>query len=255
MRHLWCNDDAKEFLRQSKKQFFYYECTRQCHEGGKLACTAPRLPAEALENAITKRIQELAAHEPVRNRIVQEALIKTDEQTRQVDSEITGVRQRLGRIQVEIANLVSVLKTNGAVAMLSVQAELGRLEEEQLTLRGELERLNEQEVPLAEVREATRRFMENWSGVGELLEQATREEQAVILQHYIEVIELKPADSNGKIGSYALKLFPEVSPPDAPGTRNKNTTDPDDSGNGGELTNSTKVRRVDEIAPRAKRSS
>jgi hypothetical protein len=45
--------------------------------------------------------------------------------------------------------------------------------------------------------------------------------QAVILQHYIEVIELQPADSNGKTGTYALKLFPEVSPPDDLGTRKK----------------------------------
>ena len=127
--------------------------------------------------------------------------------------------------------------------------ELGKLEQEQRTMREELERLNEREAPLAEIREATRRFMENWSGVGELLEQATREEQAVILQHYIEVIELKPADSNGKIGTYALKLFPEVSPLDGPTTRNKITTDPDDGGNDGVLTNSTMVRRVGEKAP------
>tara|TARA_R110002049_G_scaffold15759_2_gene64005 strand:+ start:1536 stop:1895 length:360 start_codon:yes stop_codon:yes gene_type:complete len=39
-----------------------------------------------------------------------------------------------------------------------------------------------------------------------------RDEQLEILRHYIEVIELKAYDLKGKSGTYALRLFPEVSP-------------------------------------------
>lgn len=46
--------------------------------------------------------------------------------------------------------------------------------------------------------------------VSELLDAATHEERLQILRHYVEVIELRATDSKG--GTYALRLFPEVSP-------------------------------------------
>lgn len=41
---------------------------------------------------------------------------------------------------------------------------------------------------------------------------ATPEEQMQVLRHYVEVLELHPADEDGLKGTYILKLFPEVKP-------------------------------------------
>ena len=38
----------------------------------------------------------------------------------------------------------------------------------------------------------------------------TDEEKKQILQHYVEVIEFRETDADGKVGVYALQLFPEV---------------------------------------------
>jgi hypothetical protein len=54
--------------------------------------------------------------------------------------------------------------------------------------------------------------LESWQDVGELLEAATPEERLQILQHYIEVVELGPIDSQTRTGTYAMRLFPEVRP-------------------------------------------
>jgi len=45
-----------------------------------------------------------------------------------------------------------------------------------------------------------------------LIEAATDDERRVLLQHYIEVIELRSTDPKGRTGTYALRLFPEVRP-------------------------------------------
>lgn len=66
--------------------------------------------------------------------------------------------------------------------------------------------------PLDQISSQARQFVETWKNVGQLLDQADAEEQRLILQHYVEVIELRATDSKGKIGTYALRLFPEVRP-------------------------------------------
>lgn len=43
------------------------------------------------------------------------------------------------------------------------------------------------------------------------------DEQHLILQHYIEVIELRATNLNGKTGTYAMRLFLEVRPHPKPG--------------------------------------
>jgi hypothetical protein len=44
----------------------------------------------------------------------------------------------------------------------------------------------------------------------------------MILQHYIEVIQIEFDDADGKTGKYALRLFPEVRPLDSRPLKKKN---------------------------------
>lgn len=95
--------------------------------------------------------------------------------------------------------------------------------------------------PAQRISEDAQTFLESWEDVEEILDAATPEEQAEILRHYIEVVELQPSE-DGKTGTYVLKLFPEIrvdrgfdwdsansedgSPP--PQTQNGAVTDDDD---------------------------
>lgn len=189
----------------------YYECTRRIHQGGKVACDAPRIPAEALEDAVISRIRHLGLRKEERDRIVKEALLYVDEDARRVSEEIRIVRQQSSQVQTEINNLVQVLKVMGESAVVSVQQELSQLEAKRARLKEHQESLAEQEKPLSVVKSAARTFIESWHSVDELLDEAEPEEHRTILQHLIEVIELKATDENGREGSYAMRLFPEVS--------------------------------------------
>lgn len=72
--------------------------------------------------------------------------------------------------------------------------------------------LANQEAPLAASVLKAQKFAKTWQSVGELLRQATPDEQRIILQHYIEAVELKFDDQEGKVGRYVLKLSRRCSP-------------------------------------------
>jgi hypothetical protein len=103
--------------------------------------------------------------------------------------------------------------------------------------------------------EVASRFIETWSSVGELLEQATDEERRTILQHYIEVIEIRFDDADGKMGKYKIRLFPEVRPLDPPPSRNENGTPSDSGKEGSVLTENRIVCQSERKAPRSIPSS
>lgn len=193
-------------------KYHYYVCTKQIHEGGKISCQAPRFPAEALEIAVLERIRVLAAMEEARDRIVQEALKVIAEEFTRVQGEEEILRRQLARVRGDIGQLVGVLKTLGASALKSVQDELSRLEQEERGLDEQLQDVSKRKDPLDQISSQARQFIETWKNVGQLLDQADAEEQRLILQHYVEVIELRATDSKGKVGTYALRLFPEVRP-------------------------------------------
>lgn len=106
--------------------------------------------------------------------------------------------------------------------MVSVQEEITKLEVERGQLRDRLVQLANQEAPLSASVLMAQRFAKTWQSVGELLRQATPDEQRIVLQHYIEAVGLKFDDQEEKVGRYVLKLFPEVQPFDQPHPENKN---------------------------------
>ncbi len=128
----------------------------------------------------------------------------------------------------------------------SVREELIKLEEEKRQLRDRLQAHAEQTAPKTAMMATGKTFIDTWSSVGESLEQATPEEQRTILQHYIEVVEITFDDPAGKMGKYALRLFPEVCPADQNPSRNGNGTPI----RGSALTENANLCLVDEKAPR-----
>ena len=97
---------------------------------------------------------------------------------------------------------------------------------------------------------AAQEFAKTWQSVGELLRQATPDEQRIILQHYIEAVESKFDDQEGKMGRYVLKLFPEVQPLDQTPPENRNGPSTGGGGEGQLLTDLGSVRQSDQRAPR-----
>lgn len=105
-----------------------------------------------------------------------------------------------------------MLKTLGVNAIASVQSELTRLETEERSLQQQLRSLTRQQEPLERITDDATTFIKNWSDVAELLDAATDEERMQLLRHYVEVVELHADDPEGKTGTYAMRLFPEVRP-------------------------------------------
>src|SRR2546421_5100723 len=75
--------------------FQYYECTKRIRFG-KAACSAPRIPAEALEAAVSARAVDLGFQDAERDKIVQEALKCLADDAPRIGAEMAEVRHRLG---------------------------------------------------------------------------------------------------------------------------------------------------------------
>jgi hypothetical protein len=154
-------------------------------------------------------------------------------------------------VKAEIGRLVAVLKEMGTGALESIRDELARLENEKRELQDRLDELQEQKTPLDQVMALAKKFIENWPGVGDLLKEATGDEQRVIIEQHVEVIQLTPTATDGKSGTYVLRLFPEATPDRDTG--NGALPAQRESANGDPvLTGSPLVREVDEKAPRAR---
>ena len=152
--------------------YSYYECTRQIH-GGRSACGAARIPAEALEKAVIGRVRQIGSTEAARERIVQQALSFLDDDIRLVENDSASARRRLGEVQGRIKNLVGVLAMLGEESVASIKEELGQLEVLKAALRDKLEELAAKGSPRSEGHERARRFAQTWNGVGDILSQAT----------------------------------------------------------------------------------
>lgn len=236
--------------------YHYYVCTRQLHEGRTVSCGAPRIPAEPLEAAVLDRIRVLGTLEAAREKIVEQTVAFLDDEGRRLAAEEDIVRRQLGKIRGEINRLIEVLKTLGSGALDSVREELTRLESEEKQLARELRRLASRQQPLQRISAQTRRFLETWQGVAEVLDQASADEKRLIIQHFIEVIELTATTETGNAGTYALKLFPEANPPAAEmSEKNEHGPDGADASDRPVLTENGSVLQLVGKAPRTQPSS
>lgn len=229
----------------------YYVCTRRNHLGTRTVCSAPGFPADILEEAVVARVRQISIHPELRQKIVDTALAKLGGEAQRIASEIASVQQRLGRVQAEINNLLGVLKANGACSLASIADELNRLEGEQARLRSELAELQKLRAPLSAEEERARKLIDGWQGLPELLENATPEERRAVLQHAIQVLELRAVEeSDGKKGTYAMSIFPEFGMPWKSSSLNENGPLSGEAEEGAELTANPLVREVGEKAPR-----
>jgi cell division protein FtsB len=203
-------------------------------------------------------VRQIGSTEAARERVIQQALRYLEQDTRQVEAEASSVRHRLGEVQGRIKNLVNVLAMMGKQGVASVKEELEKLEVQKAELRTKLDELTKRETPRTEAQERARRFAETWKGVGDILDQATPDEQRLVLQHYVEVIELRATGTGGKSGTYALQLSTEVGPLANPFDGNgigRNGEHGDTPVDVAVLTDPALVRRVGEKAPRVQRRS
>lgn len=173
---------------------------------------APRIPAEAIEEAVVGRICEISRSVESRERIVERALSCLGSESEKLRQEEDMLRRQQQKTKADIGRLVEVLKNLGAKALVSVQSELSRLETEERSLERQLKAVARRQEPLERITDDATIFIHNWGDVAELLDAATDEERTQLLRHYVEVVELHADDPEGRTGTYALRLFPEVRP-------------------------------------------
>jgi site-specific DNA recombinase len=229
----------------------YYFCTRQSHQAGKVECSSPRIPAEALEAALIRLLRQISTCRNMREQIVASALAALGEDSQKVQEEAGLVRQRLSAVQSEINNLLGVLAKMGAEAAALVEEGLSRLKAERELLQGRLKELDAIKEPHDTLRELSRKFVESWTDIGELMDEADLSEQMVIVQHFVQSLELKAADATVKTGTFVLRIFPELGPltgnllpPNANGPLSGG------AGNRAELTENDVVLQFGKKAPR-----
>jgi hypothetical protein len=234
-------------------KYHYYECTWKNHVG-RTGCGASGIPAEALEDAVAARVAEIGTSDEARKEIISQALKLIDTNAHAAEQESMALRNRLTTVKAEIGRLVAVLKEMGTGVLESIRDELGRLEQEKRELQDRLDELQEQKTPLDQVMALAKKFIENWPGVGDLLKEATGDEQRIIIKQHVEVIQLTPTAPDGKSGTYVLRLFPEATPDRD--TENGVLPVQTESANGDPvLTESPPVREVDEKVRRTRHSS
>lgn len=85
----------------------------------------------------------------------------------------------------------------GTGALDSIKDELARLEHEKGELQAHLDELQEQKTPIDQVMALAKKFIENWPGVGELIQEATGDERQGILEQYVEVVQMMPTGRTG----------------------------------------------------------
>lgn len=189
----------------------YCNCTRRNHQG-KDSCDSPAYRADVLEAAVIERLKRISITPEARQRIASAALRHLSDDVERIERDLGLIRQRLSTVQTEINNLTKAIARMGAEAAELVEEELTRRKQEREQLRDQVSKLEREKVPHDVVEVQARQFIEQWSDIGQLLDQATLEEQRIILQHLVEVVELRMVDRDRKRGTYVLKLFPEIGP-------------------------------------------
>lgn len=129
-----------------------------------------------------------------------------------IERELSLIRQRLTVVQTEINNLTKSIARLGEEAAELVEEELIQRKTEWDQLRVQIKELELQNAPRHTIEAQARKFVEQWSDISQLFDEATLEEQRVILQHLVQAVELQVTDRAEKRRTYVLRLFPEIGP-------------------------------------------
>lgn len=152
-------------------------------------------------------------------------------------------------MKAAIGKPVTVLKDSGNQIFESIRDELNQLESEKRDLESKSRELQQRKTPLDQVPALAKTFVENWQGLGELLQDITGDQRRALLEQYVEVIQTTPSREDAKKGTYAMRLFPEA----VPVRRTKNGAGQEKTHLANQdsvLTESSLVRQVSEKAPR-----
>jgi len=161
---------------------------------------------------LLERLRELGTLVEAPEKVVHRSLECLDTESEKLKDEEEVIRRQIVRVKADAGRLLEVLKTMRTKGIASVQDELDRLESEEKELRANLVEIQQGQEPMLRASEEAKKFVQTWTDVGDLLDQVTPDERFLILQHYVEVLELRATDPKGKAGTYVLRLFPEVRP-------------------------------------------
>jgi chromosome segregation ATPase len=146
------------------------------------------------------RIRDLAMSLHARERVVEEAMRQLTVDAGRVEHELSTARTRLVTVNREINNLVGVIAQGGLNSVGTIKDALDERTAEKGVLERRIEELSTQLTPAQEVNDAARQFLERWGQVGSLLDAANPTERRLILQHLIEVVELRSSGVGGGWG-------------------------------------------------------
>ncbi len=192
---------------RDKTPRFYYTCVKK-RKHGTGQCSCPSLPAEAIEEAILKRLRSLSLDAGAMKAVVAKGRVGKDERVTTLKSEEARLKKRLGGLEAEIAKFMDVLRSNGANGFASIKDELSKLENEKGHLECDIAAmtakvgvLEADQVPEAMVVAAYRRLHD-------LLKAAQPQALAQLLPAIIRKIVWSPATDGSRGGRYQMSLWP-----------------------------------------------
>lgn len=142
------------------RPYYYYQCTRQSHEAGNFSCTAPRIAAEALEEAVIDRIRDIGQHIEAREKIVDRAIECLAGESERLKQEEDLVRRQQQKTKADISRLVEVLKSLGAKGLQSVEGELRNLERDEKELTKKLKQIQKSQAAAQRISADAKAFAE-----------------------------------------------------------------------------------------------
>ncbi|MBI4668801.1 MAG: recombinase zinc beta ribbon domain-containing protein, partial [Elusimicrobia bacterium] len=137
------------FSYSKGKQYWYYRCTKQIHQG-KDACSVGSVAARPIKEAILRRISFLAEQPGLAEEIANEAKTLSTERLPLIQTQRKRLEQELKRVNGQTANLLDFLaNTQGkAEEHRALAARLKTMEEAKMKLETELERAKGEETQI-----------------------------------------------------------------------------------------------------------
>lgn len=110
----------------------YYVCTTKNHQ--KMNCDTKSIPAEAVENLIINIVKEIEVNKTEMDKIASKANEHIEKHFKDLSKDHQKIQNRLKKVNLELRNLVDLLKNEGQSAFSSVKDEMQKLETEKTKL-------------------------------------------------------------------------------------------------------------------------
>lgn len=176
--------------RKRPYEVAYYRCT-ETFKRGWAACPIKQVNAQKIERDVEALLEELAAHPERVTESVEIANRTQDHRLGPLQEQATALHDRDRELDVQIGNLMDVLKASGVGKLAVVQEELERLSADQKLVRHEARQVRQQLGELRRAKVDPERAARVVSDLRLLYDAATADERRQLIQLVFQRIEYR----------------------------------------------------------------